>query len=187
MRYSYEFKLHCVELYRQGRYPDTPQGLSEQRFHKTVREWFRTEANCGPEALKHRASNKRWTAEERFELVAQVLAGKSCNSVALANGISSGLLYQWVRKYTLEGYEGLESLNIGRRSKEPSMKKKDPPKELTPSEKEELLRLRARVAYLEAENEVIKKEIALREQRWDEQLKAKKRRSSGNSEKQDTN
>ncbi|MBQ1390693.1 MAG: helix-turn-helix domain-containing protein, partial [Firmicutes bacterium] len=169
MRYSYEFKLHCIELYRQGRYPETPQGLSEQRFHKTIRRWVRTESNCGPEALKHKGINKQWTAEERFELVAQVLAGNSCNSVALANGISSGLLYQWVRKYTLEGYEGLESLKQGRRHKEPSMKKKDPPKELTPSEKEELLRLRARVAYLEAENEVIKKEIALREQRWDEQ------------------
>ncbi len=36
------------------------------------------------------------------------------------------------------------------------MKKKTVPAELTPSEREELIQLRARVEYLEAENEVIK-------------------------------
>lgn len=30
MRYSYEFKLRCVELYRQGKYPETPEGLSKE-------------------------------------------------------------------------------------------------------------------------------------------------------------
>ena len=67
------------------------------------------------------------------------------------------------------------------------MKKKAELRGLNDSEREELLRLRARIAYLEAENEVIKKEIALREQKWDEQLKAKKQKSSGNSRKKDSN
>ena len=65
------------------------------------------------------------------------------------------------------------------------MKKKTEPAELTPSEREEMIQLKARIEYLEAENAVIKKEIALREERWAAQLKAKKQRSSKNSVKKD--
>lgn len=65
------------------------------------------------------------------------------------------------------------------------MKKKIEPAELMPSEREEMIRLKARIEYLEAENAVIKKEIALREERWAAQLKAKKQRSSKNSVKKD--
>ena len=60
------------------------------------------------------------------------------------------------------------------------MKKKIEPAELTPSEREEMIRLRARIEYLEAENAVI-----LREEKWAAQLKAKKQRSSKNSVKKD--
>ena len=76
---------------------------------------------------------------------------------------------QWVKRYKIEGYEGLTTLRKGRPPKEPEMKKKIEPAELTPSE----------------ENAVIKKEIALREERWAAQLKAKKQRSSKNSVKKD--
>ena len=65
------------------------------------------------------------------------------------------------------------------------MKKKIEPTELTPSEREEMIRLRAENERLRAENAVIKKEIALREERWAAQLKAKKQRSSKNSVKKD--
>ena len=49
------------------------------------------------------------------------------------------------------------------------------PRELKESEYEELIRLRAEIAYIKAENEVIKKEIALREEKEAARLKAKKR------------
>ena len=67
------------------------------------------------------------------------------------------------------------------------MKKQSNPTPLTESEREELIRLRAEVAYIKAENEVIKKEIALREEKQAAQLKAKKQRLSKNSAKKDTN
>ena len=76
---------------------------------------------------------------------------------------------QWVKRYKIEGDEGLATLRKGRPPKEPEMKKKIEPAELTPSE----------------ENAVIKKEIALREERWAAQLKAKKQRSSKDSVKKD--
>ena len=77
MKYSYEYKRMCVELYRQGRWPETPEGIQQRAFHKMIRSWVRMEDSCGPEALRHKSQNKEWTAEQRYELVAQVLAGSS--------------------------------------------------------------------------------------------------------------
>ena len=67
------------------------------------------------------------------------------------------------------------------------MKKKAVPAELTPSEREEMIRLRAENERLRVENAVIKKEIALREERHAAQLKARKQRSSKSCVKKDTN
>ena len=189
MRYSYEFKRKCVEMYRQGQYPETPTGISEQRFHKTVREWVRIEDACGPYALRHKNTNKVWTPEEKLALISQVLAGKSNTSVAFENGINDSLLYQWVRKYKIYGYNGLINKKKGCKSKNPNMKKvgtRKPPKP-NESEYEELIRLRAENEYMKAEIEVIKKEIALREEREAARLKAKKQQSSKNSAPKDFN
>ena len=187
MRYTYEFKLTCVDLYRQGRYPETPKGLSDRDFHKQIRRWVRTAEKNGDGSLRPRTYDRIWTADEKYELVAQVLAGKSCSEVGILNEISSGLLSQWVRKYKELGYNGLETLKKGRPVKEPEMKKNVEPKPLSESEREELIRLRAEVEYIKAENAVIKKRIALRQEKAAAQLKAKKQRSSKNSEKKDIN
>ena len=186
MKYSYEYKKKCVELYRQGKWPETPDGVKEKRFHDTVRIWVRTEDPCGPEALRHKNQNKVWAAEEKYELIAKILAGASCRETAISAGINAGLLYQWVRCYKIKGYQGLVAQRKGRPPKEPAMKKKIVPAELTPSEREEVIRLRAENERLRAEIAVVKKEIALREERCAAQLKAKKLRSSRNSAKKDT-
>ena len=188
MRYSYEYKRKAVEMYRQGLWPDTPEGLDTENFHKTIRYWARTEESCGSDALRHKTQNKEWTPEERYTLVARVLAGDSIKNVACSVGINNGLLYQWVRKYKIYGYNGL-ILKKGRKSKDPDMKKvgtRKPPKP-NESEYEELIRLRAENEYMKAEIEVIKKEIALREEKEAAQLKAKKQRSSKNSAQKDSN
>ena len=187
MRYSYEFKRERIDLYRKGLWPETPKGVKEASFRNKIREWSRIEIACGTEALRHKYQNKVWTAEERYELVAQVIAGQSCKSVAFSAGINDGMLYQWVRKYKELGYNGLVNMKKGRPCKEPQMKKKTTPTPLTESEREELIRLRAEIEYIKAENEVIKKEIALRHEKWAAELKAKKQRSSRNSENKDSN
>ena len=157
MRYSYEYKMDCVELYRRGQWPDTPEGIKEHNFHIMVRRWSRTEKVNGPEALRCAHTNKAWTPEEKLELIAQVLAGKSIQEVAISAGINGGMLYQWVQKYKTKGYNGIISMKKGRPSKEPQMKKRMSPTPLTESEREELIRLRAENEYIKAENEVIKK------------------------------
>ena len=175
MRYSHEYKLECIELYRQGIWPETPERIKTARFRKMIRYWVRIEEQNGPDALKHLGSNKVWTPEAKYELVAKVLAGQSNKSVAISAGISDGMLYTWVRKYKELGYNGLVNKQKGRKSNNPDMKKKTiEPKPLTESEREELIRLRAEIAAMKAEIEVVKKRIALRQERWAAQLKAKK-------------
>ena len=180
MKYSYEYKRNCVELYRQGKWPETPEGTKVKRFHDMVRIWVRIEDACGPEALQHQNQNKLWTAEEKYELVAKILAGASVTPTAIAAGINKGLLYQWVRCYRMKGYQGLVARRKGRPPKEPDMKNKIEPAELTPSEREEIIRLRAENERLRAEIAIVKKRIALREERFAAQLKAKKLHSSKN-------
>ena len=158
MKYSYEYKRMCVELYRQGKWPETPEGIQQRDFRKMIRSWVRMEDSCGPEALRHKSQNKEWTAEQRYELVARVLAGSSVKETAFSAGINDSQLHQWVKRYKIEGYQGLTTLRKGRAPKEPQMKKKIEPAELTPSEREE---------------------------KWAAQLKAKKQRSSKNSVKKD--
>ena len=77
------------------------------------------------------------------------------------------------------------NMKQGRPSKEPQMKKNVNPTPLTESEREEFIRLRAELEYIKAENEEIKKEIALREEKQAAQLKAKKQQSSKNCVKKD--
>ncbi len=174
-----------IGLYRQGKWPETPEVIGQEDFRKMIRRWVRKEESCGMEAIFHRESNHVWSAEEKYELVAKVLAGGSCNSVAIHEGIEISMLRCWVKTYKIKGYEGLAAHRKGRPPKEPQMKKKTVAADLTASEREEFIRLKAEVAYLKAENVVIKKEIALREEKRTAQLKAKKQRLSKNSAKKD--
>ena len=185
MKYSYEYKIMCVDLYRQGQWANTPEGIKEKTFHDMIRIWARREAACGVEGLQHRNQNREWTADEKYAYVAKVLAGESYKEIAISAEIECSLLYQWVRRYKIKGYEGLVAQRKGRPPKEPDMKKKVIPAELTPSEREEMIRLRAENERMRAEIAVIKKEIALREERCAAQLKAKKQRSSKNSAQKD--
>ena len=89
MKYSYEFKKECVQLYREGKWPDTPEGTKEKNFHKLVRKWFKLEELHGPEILKY-GNNINWTPDEKLEMLSKVLAGNSIKSTAIENGINEG-------------------------------------------------------------------------------------------------
>ena len=191
MRYSYEFKVKCVEM---GEYPDTPNGITTRKFRDTIRKWKRMVDSLGVGVLQHKTKNKKWDPEEKLVLVSKILAGYSYNSVALENGINYRILYNWVQKYKEKGYNGLVDEKKGRPRKVPIMKENSSPKPLKESEREELIRLRAEnkfikteIENIKAEKEIIKKLIALRREKWAVQLKAKKQQSSKNLEKKDIN
>lgn len=208
MRYTYEFKKHCVDLYRKGQYPKTPEGISQRGFRMMVRRWCRSVEIHGFKVLKHKKRNRVWTTEERFELVNRVLSGESFTSVAISAGICPGGLNTRIHKYKEMGYIGLIDRRKNRKPKESHMKKHKhtQPGRHKESEHEELIRLRSEIESFKAENKlfkkeneffkaqneffktenaVIKKEIALREQKATARLKAKRQPSSRNSEPKD--
>ena len=168
---------------------DRETGMGNMQWRKIsqrINVWARTYDQHGLNGLKHKSTNKEWSAEDRFELVAKVLGGNSITSVAIDAGISDGQLYQWVRKCKIYGYDGLQ-LRKGRKPKDPIMSKDNKPKELTASEREELTLLRRQNEYLRAENAYLKKLRALIVQKKAESsVKAKKLKSSEGSGKKDT-
>ena len=176
MKYSLEFKLECVKKYLKGEYIPTPEKTKNQRitFMGHVKCWAKNYEDLGIEGLKHPSHNKVWTPEERFSLVAKVLAGNSIKSVAKQAHVGDGQLYQWVKRYEEKGMDGLQ-LRKGRKSKMPRGTKKDSTK-LTKSEKEELILLREKAKYLEMENEYLKKLDALVTKREAAETKAKKQK-----------
>lgn len=176
MKYSWEFKLECVNKYKNREYINFP-GTSKQHdnFMVHVREWTKNYDDLGINGLKHSPTNKNWTPEKRFELVAKVLAGNSISNVAKNAHINSSQLYQWVRRYNEKGMDGLQCKK-GRPTKQLVMKKKAKKTKLSVSEQEELKLLRERNEYLEMENEYLKKLDALVSKREAAEARAKKQK-----------
>ena len=177
MKYSWKFKLECVNKYKNGEYIATPGKTKDQRdtFLSQVRIWVKNYDDSGVDGLKHSSTNKNWTPEKRFELVAKVLAGNSITSVAKNAHINKGLLYLWVRRYNEKGMDGLQCKK-GRPTTQIVMKKKEKKSKLSISEQEELKLLRERNEYLEMENEYLKKLDALVSKREAAETKAKKQK-----------
>lgn len=182
MRYSYEFKKECVELYRQGKWMETPEGVKPHTFRDKIKYWSKLVDFHGEKILKHKEQDKKWSAEEKFKWVSKVLAGNSCLSVAIEAGISDGQLNNWVNKYKNFGYNSLEIKKRGRPSKMNDKNENTDiePKPLNESEREELIRLREENRYLKTAIAVEKKLEALRKEKYAAYLKAKKQQSSEN-------
>ena len=92
MKYDYAYKRKAVEKYRKGEWMKTPEGANETNFRQMIRKWVRLEYACSSEVLKQKNRHKEWSAEELYELVAKVLAGKSIKSVAFSVAIDDGML-----------------------------------------------------------------------------------------------
>jgi transposase-like protein len=176
MKYSWEFKLECVNKYKKGVYIETPQNCrSRAGFLTHVYVWAKNYDDFGIDGLKHSSTNKNWTPGKRFALVAKVLAGNPIRSVAKNAHIDSGQLYRWVRRYNEKGMDGLQCKK-GRPSEKIVMKKKTKNSTLSISEQEELKLLKERNEYLEMENEYLKKLDALVSEREAAEARAKKQK-----------
>ena len=91
MKYDYAYKRKAVEKYRKGEWMKTPERANETNFRQMIRKWVRLEYACSSEVLKQKNRHKEWSAEERYELVAKVLAGKSIKSVAFSVAIDDSM------------------------------------------------------------------------------------------------
>ena len=184
MKYTWQFKYQCVMHYKEGGeilYPIDDCSCKKTTFHKLVLRWIRLYDIHGIEDLKHNAFNKDWTAEEKFEIISKVFAGNSMSAVSVETCINVGTIYRWVQLYKEFGYDGLKRKKRSRPSNSKGIimiedkNNKSHVQNINESEKEELIRLRERVEYLETELAYRKKLSALiAQKKKEEQAKAKK-------------
>ena len=67
MKYSYEFKKNCIELYKQGKWADTPRGINKYYFRNYIRRWNNLVETHGIEVLKHKSHNNSFLGEDKYK------------------------------------------------------------------------------------------------------------------------
>jgi len=167
MKYSKEFKLQCVQRYKNGDYIEDPLGVKHKTFHDQLLLWVRIYDSLGEAGLEH--GKPTLDIYQRIELINRVEAGESYWSVALSVGIQADLLIKWHKTYQGKGIDGLKLLKRGRSSMAKTNKdvvKKDP-KDMT---REELLET---LEMATIENEYLKKLSALVQKRKAQEQKKK--------------
>ncbi len=164
MRFTKEFKLECVQKYKDGERINDPGGCKHKSFVDTVRRWARIYDSVGEVGLEHRFKMKTW--QDKLALIQRVVDGESLQSVSIDNAIEESLLSKWFRIYQEFGIDGLK---LDRRGRHPKMAKK--PK--TPNEPKTKEELEKELEYLRAENEYLKKLNALVQKRKGRQPKKK--------------
>ena len=156
-----EFKNHG--------YTPIVEGCSRRTMYEHIRKWAKVYDLYGESGLEHQS--RRWTYEDKINAVQRVLDGESYHEVAHSLGMSTiSQVMTWHRKYLELGYDGLKLDGRGRKRK---MGNKPTKPSKSKSQAEEIVELRKRLEYLEAENAYLKKLAALVQQRKAQEQKKK--------------
>lgn len=164
MRFTKEFKLECIQKYKNGESINDPGGCKHKTFVGTVRRWVRIYDSVGEVGLEHMKPKRTW--QDKMNMIRRVLDGESISEVAYSNGIQANLLSKWCKIYQEFGIDGLKLNKPGR---PPKMTKKR--KSYNESKTKE--ELEKELEYLRAENEYLKKLNALVQKRKGRQPKKK--------------
>lgn len=169
MRWTKEEKLKMVLEYEKDGFTPTVEGCSRKTMHENIRKWARVYDLYGECGLEHRS--RLWTYEDKRIAVQRVLDGESYGEVAHSLGMSGKTqVSTWHRKYLELGWDGLKLDGRGRKRK---MGNKTIKPSKSKSQAEEIVELRKRLEYLEAENAYLKKLAALVQQRKAQEQKKK--------------
>lgn len=169
MRWTKEEKLKMVLEYKKSGFTPVVDGCSRITMHRRIIKWTKVYDIYGESGLEHRS--RHWTYEDKINAVLRVLDGESYNEVAHSLGMSTETqVSNWHRKYLELGWDGLKLDGRGRK-REMGNKPVKPSK--SKSQAEEIVELRKRLEYLEAENAYLKKLAALVQQRKAQEQKKK--------------
>ena len=136
-------------------------GCSRKTLTRTLVSWARVYELYGESGLEHRS--RHWTYDDKVNAVQRVLNGESYYEVAHSLGmLDKGRVMVWYRKYLELGWDGLKLERRGRKRK---MGNKPIKPSKSKSQTDEIVELRKRLEYLEAENAYLKKLAALVQQR----------------------
>lgn len=163
---TYEEKLKIVKENQEGYgliYLSKKHGISRD----TIRGWIDLYKILGEEGLKKSIKDNSYSGEFKLSVLEyRQINGLSYQETAEHFKIKrASTIATWQRKYKEEGFEGL----CGKRGRPKKLgysnMNKDKANELTPSEKEELIKLRQENLYLKARLEYEKKLEALVQKR----------------------
>ena len=169
MRWTKEEKLKMVLEYKNNGSTPIVSGCSKVTMHERIRGWTKVYDLFGEDGLEHRI--RRWTYENKMSAVQRILDGESYHEVAHSLGMSGeSQVMAWHRKYLELGWDGLKLDGRGRKRK---MGNKPYKPSKSKSQEEEIVEIRKRLEYLEAENAYLKKLAALVQQRKAQEQKKK--------------
>lgn len=169
MRWTKEEKLKMVLEYKKNGFTPTVKGCSRESIRNKIRVWAKVYDIYGESGLEHRS--RHWTYEDKANAVQRVLDGESYREVSQSLGMSTKTqVLTWHRKYLELGWDSLKLDGRGRNRK---MGNKPIKPSKSKSQAEEIVELRERLEYLEAENAYLKKLAALVQQRKAQEQKKK--------------
>ena len=169
MRWTKEEKLKMVLEYKKSGFTPIVEGCSNETMYNRIRMWARVYEVYGEGGLEHRS--RHWTYEDKRNAIQRVLDGETYHGVAHSLGMSTETqVSNWHRKYLELGWDGLKLDGRGRKRK---MGNKPIKPSKSMSQSEEIVELRKRLEYLEAENAYLKKLAALVQQRKAQEQKKK--------------
>ena len=169
MRWTKEEKLKMVLEYKKNGFTPIVDGYSRKTMYDIILRWTKIYDIYGESGLEHRS--RHWSCEDKINAVQRVLDGESYHEVAHSLGMSNkSQITTWHRKYLELGWDGLKLDGRGRKRK---MGNKPIKPSKSKSQAEEIVELRKRLEYLEAENAYLKKLAALVQQRKAQEQKKK--------------
>ncbi|MDD7616028.1 MAG: hypothetical protein PUJ85_01545 [bacterium] len=107
MKYTLEFKLECIDKYKNGIHIDLPSNArckERNSFMHKVRDWNKLYDLHGIDGLKSNEFKHAWTKEERFKLISQVLDGKTISQVSFENKVEKIQSFHLGKKISRKGH-----------------------------------------------------------------------------------
>lgn len=163
-KYTQEFKLEVVQFYLTR---GCGYRFAANKFkvkHDTVRLWIENYQQYGLDGLKVLTSKATYTPEFKLQAVQLVLEGKTIHEVRrLLNVSNRSIIRNWLSSYQKHGIDGLKAKPRGPIGKKqptsmPKIHKQQPTKDDKNKSQQELIE---EIAYLRAENALLKKRNAL--------------------------
>ena len=163
---TYEEKLKIVKEYQEGYgsgYLSKKYNINKGRIER----WIQSYKVLGEEGLKKSMTDNSYSGEFKLSVLEyRQINGLSYQETAEHFKIKHpSTIAGWQRQYKEKGFEGLCGKRGRPKKLGDSNMTKDKANELTPSEKEELIKLRQEVLYLKARLEYEKKLEALVQKR----------------------
>lgn len=176
-KYDYELKLKIIRENNEG----YGYGHLSEEYNiskNTIRNWCQQYGIFREKGIEKSMSKTKYSGEFKLTVLKYRQNHKiSYRETAEHFGIkNASIIANWQRSYLEDGFEGLNG-SVGRPKKNGDStmpNNKDKPKQLSKSEREELIELRERNEYLEAELQYLKKLDALLQKKKSQTKKRRK-------------